>query len=722
MASVKAIYACVMGALSASAHPLPILHRRGIDPSSDAWSETIAGIGPLILLVGEQSTKQLLCTVTGLANAFSLATAPLGLLSIVTSLIRLCGLEKLRAFIGHDLEARTVAAVEMTRVNCGGVYAELVDGYLKRNTNGNPAGVAIEISMLEGNFDTHNQEVVKQVMECDSYQARKRRKGIPDDCAQIHWCTQIVDPNTTADTVDKIVDMLTSIHGIDSTCPKLQRFRTRLRQPYRKASRKPTRDMPFKPETLNIDFSPPHSTISFDDAAMKLTYVLSFDAVSEFSTTASPSNVATAVQGLASMATILAMQFLTLWQENWIPSSGWILTFLGYLGIVLGVIGGSLMIQSSCEHITLNTMSSCSTANWVDGIIASTLAPESMDTSGNPLWSTTTHRPQRFEAVWRKEVTLRTSQIASAMAFFLVVSYVCHYLGLRALPWWVSSGELLICLLSAFVRSVLKDAQAQFKTVEGVKMDRRCFSTGVIRVQDSERIQPSLRRPNSIDVRAYDQHFVSIQTPIDGERIAWYIAREHVKNRAFRLQIHQLTGLFVQVVDDPKSYNNLVVFVSFRGGVLVEEGLAYPDNRMTIAFRCAPLDLGAPTPLLARALMRQPRWMVEHEEMKSRGMPLGNVYIFSINSMMNWWTISEDRNDMADFQKHLNWPMLLVNVAFFMSIFSDLESDPTDVRLKGAFQELDNRLTFSAIEKEVSEGIVGYMQNIVQVGSDKKDN
>lgn len=231
VACVKALYACAMIPLGVSGHPLtlPTLYRRGIDSSADAWSDTVAGVGPLILLVGEQSTKQLLCTLTGVANAFSLATAPLGLLSIVTSLLRLCGMENLRAFIGHDLEARTVAAVEMTRVNCGGVYAELVDGYLTRNTNGHPAGVAIGISMLEGEFSSLNQEVVRQVMECDSYKESKRRKGIPDDCAQVRWCIQIVTHDATAEIVDKVVEILASIHGLDLTDPRIRRFRSRSR-------------------------------------------------------------------------------------------------------------------------------------------------------------------------------------------------------------------------------------------------------------------------------------------------------------------------------------------------------------------------------------------------------------------------------------------------------------------------------------------------------------
>jgi len=71
-----------------------------VDPSTDEWSSTLSGVGPLILLIGERSTKQVLRNIRGLSSAFSLAAAPLGLLSVATSLIRFCGIQYLRAFIG----------------------------------------------------------------------------------------------------------------------------------------------------------------------------------------------------------------------------------------------------------------------------------------------------------------------------------------------------------------------------------------------------------------------------------------------------------------------------------------------------------------------------------------------------------------------------------------------------------------------------------------------
>src|SRR4051812_18554894 len=62
-----------------------------IDANTDAWAEALSGISPLILLIGERKTKQLLRDVRGVPGIMALAVAPLGLLSILTSMVRLCG-------------------------------------------------------------------------------------------------------------------------------------------------------------------------------------------------------------------------------------------------------------------------------------------------------------------------------------------------------------------------------------------------------------------------------------------------------------------------------------------------------------------------------------------------------------------------------------------------------------------------------------------------------
>ena len=65
--------------------------------------------------------------------------------------------------------------------------------------------------------------------------------------------------------------------------------------------------------------------------------------------------------------------------------------------------------------------------------------------------------------------------------------------------------------------------------------------------------------------------------------------------------------------------------------------------------------------------MRQPQWRLQAGVAK--GIPLGNVYVFAMQSVLDWWTLSEDRNDMDGLQRNFQWPLFLVNVAFFLRCF-----------------------------------------------------
>jgi hypothetical protein len=80
----------------------------------------------------------------------------------------------------------------MSRVNCNGVHAELVDGFIVRSTSATPvsnAGV-IGISMLKGNLDEHAVEVISQLRSCQEYEKSKTSLHISETDAKLHWCFQ----------------------------------------------------------------------------------------------------------------------------------------------------------------------------------------------------------------------------------------------------------------------------------------------------------------------------------------------------------------------------------------------------------------------------------------------------------------------------------------------------------------------------------------------------
>lgn len=145
---------------------------------------------------------------------FSLSTAPLGLLSVVTSLIRCGGIQRLRAFIGYELEARAVAALEMTRVNCEGVHAEIVDGYIVRSASANPASQAIAVSLLQGSMKELRDEALLQIRLCEAFENEKLAKDVPDSVAAVQWVLPIVSD----EKLDTFPVVKTLVHAVDGGC------------------------------------------------------------------------------------------------------------------------------------------------------------------------------------------------------------------------------------------------------------------------------------------------------------------------------------------------------------------------------------------------------------------------------------------------------------------------------------------------------------------------
>ncbi|KAH0563337.1 hypothetical protein GP486_002099 [Trichoglossum hirsutum] len=687
------------------------IHRRHvqqislIEPGTDAWAEALSGVGPLILLVGERSIKQLLRNARGFHNAFSLAAAPLGLLSMVTSVIRLCGPQRLRAFIGYELEARVAAAVEMTRVNCGGVHAEMVDGYLVRSTAADPSGQAIAVSKLEGDFDALAAEAEMQIRACASFERKKSLARIPSDIAPFRWCLQMTASAPDRKVAGSMIETLVRAVGIQHVDDATRRFQTTLAGSYGEQGDGGSRGSALagaapngreegltSEESSNSHRTPP---------SPQLTFLCSLEAVSEFATSSPVAGVLATFLGIASFSSVLCLQIIALWQKKWHFSAGWILMFVGYAGIVVSVSAGVVLIRSSCICVELKNRSA-NNAEWVDGVVISVKNTDSMDTAGSS-FMTSPKRAQIFEAVWKKDLTARQSFLATTIVMLLVASFVSHYLGLRSSRWWISVGELFICLISAFARSITKDRQERFTVVPGLKIDKRCTSTGVIRMQKSEKMNPSPRTTRGLDFRSYARLSNDL-SPVSAEQIAWHAATLCVEDGRVLSKVMELTGMLVTVSKQGQEAGDRAVLVSFFGGILVDEGLLFPGARMAVAFSSPIGELAAPTPLLARAIMRQPQWMVENPEMGGGAVPLGNVYIFSVNSMMDWWTVSEDRNDLGDLQRNLQWPFVLVNLAFFIALLTLPETDPELVAAVAAAQKVTGN------EKEVAEDVVAFLK------------
>ena len=699
-----------------------------IDPSSDEWSSTLSGLGPLILLIGERSTKQVLRNVRSLANAFSLAAAPLGLLSVVTSLIRFCGPQRLRAYIGYELEARTVIGVEITRVNCGGVHAHLTDGYVVRSIAANPASRLVAVSILSGKQRGVESEALERIKRCEEFVREKRRLGMPEVVANVEWVIHMTSLEMKEDVVNLVVKTLADAVGFsldltefqnslnivcaaaDEGAGDVETIQSCPTSPWRDISTKSGQQSKIDDsnsiEVSVLEVTPTLATISEKAIDVKpqfwsFTFMNTFDAVSEFTTSTPVSNSIAASIGVASLLSISGVHILALWQNDWIISIGWILVIIGYGAIVLGVAVAAMLIHSSCVCIQLpDTRNPKQSEKWKDGMVVSVKNTDSMDTNGSS-FVTSSSKLQNLEAVWIKPSTRNERVMTTIVTFSLVLAFISHYLGLRAIKWWASVGELCICLLASFARSVSNDRQEIFQTdkSEAIQLDKRCMSTGVLATQSARLVNVDHRR---LDARAYSPRPHG-NLPVRGERVAFQLANLCKNDLAVSALIMRLTGIIMKVSIEDQPDNHRAILMSFNGGLLVSEGLAFPNTQICLAFRSGPSDLGSPTALLARGIMRQPEWRLDHPGF-GRGIPLGNVYIFSIQSMMDWWTLSEDRNDFGDLQKNLQWPLFFINVAFFLELLrteddelmNELEraqgvgrSLPTDSEVKTAIEVME---------------------------------
>jgi hypothetical protein len=663
-----------------------------LDPSTDEWSSTLSSISPLILLIGERTTKQVLRNVRSPSQAFSLASAPLGLLSIVTCLIRFCGIKELRAWIGYELEARNVVGMEVCRVNCGGVSAHLSGGWVVRSTVGEPASRLIGVGILEGKEMDVVKKAAARIWACEEFERERVRRGIPDGVVGVAWVMHLTSKDASKRTLGLVFTALAEAVGIPEHVEQAVEFRRHLESRFSTENpNNPVEDAilelqhrndgamnwnnevkgdPKKSvEVSSVEVTPTTSDLknvekSSLHSPIKFTLMSTFDAVSEFTTSTAMSNTSSIGIGVLSMIGILTIHILELWTEKWIVTIGWILMMVGYVGIVCSVTFAAILIHQSCICMKLDTRSTGETGQWQEGMVVSVKNTDSMDTTGSN-FVTSSSKQQDLEAVWIKPSTRHEKLLASGVAMLLVLAFVSHYLGLRAMKWWASVGELCICLLASFARSFSNDHQRRFKVAEGIKIDKRCMSTGVIRTQTARLITDQTgEKSRTLDARAYSRQIYN-QQPTTGERIAFRTAKLILKDPQLHGHLTKLTGMTVTV--GRAAPHQRAILASFSGGILLVEGVGFPEAILCQAFQSTSSDLASPTGLLARSIMRQPEWRLTHPGF-GKGIPFGNVYIFSIQSMMDWWTLSEDRNDMGDLQRNLVWPMFLVNVAFFVEL------------------------------------------------------
>jgi len=109
-----------------------------IGASSDVWAALVANIAPLLVLVGEKHVKAYFKVMCRTSHHLLYAAGPIGLVTAITTLVRLNGSPLLKRIIGRQFETRAEVLADVTSVTAGDVCLELKNGKLEQTTNPDP--------------------------------------------------------------------------------------------------------------------------------------------------------------------------------------------------------------------------------------------------------------------------------------------------------------------------------------------------------------------------------------------------------------------------------------------------------------------------------------------------------------------------------------------------------------------------------------------------------
>ncbi|KAF8462868.1 hypothetical protein BDZ91DRAFT_826578 [Kalaharituber pfeilii] len=158
-----------------------------IDKSSDVWAALIANIAPLLILVGEKHVKAYFKVMSRCSHYALYAAGPIGLITAITTLIRLNGAKMLKRLIGRQFETRAEVLADVTSVVGGEVCLELKNGNLEQTTNPDPEHLAL--FYVHGKQPGTGNKVLGHSASCEKVLYDFHLDLIRQDLGTYFWCT-----------------------------------------------------------------------------------------------------------------------------------------------------------------------------------------------------------------------------------------------------------------------------------------------------------------------------------------------------------------------------------------------------------------------------------------------------------------------------------------------------------------------------------------------------
>jgi hypothetical protein len=379
------------------------------DASGELWAAVIANVAPLMALVGERNAKDYMRVASSRTQLAIMASAPLGVLSILVSAVRLSGPRFLRRLLGRESDRKSEALVELTPLSvepatssytAEGVEIEptfnrdrvaFVCGHIKHTNNVDEAVRAFKQLMLARNGKVDASRDFEAVLALYGLDLSL------EETAQ--FVTSIVTEHSTKD-----IDRGLVTHGSSASLS----FRT-------------------------TGISPSQTTLSSS------TWYRSFQRVT---------NVLVASCFCCFMICIQILPFYIKRQSNTSTLQTLLMGVVGYMGVatcsfmLLVLLKGEVHVEpQEISDLFSQAIWTISDARHAEHRLITMPAKASLAIA----------RPARFTARQKRN----REKITFILTLALVGSYVIYYLGLRAASWWVGLSHVGFIWLAAAYRATI---------------------------------------------------------------------------------------------------------------------------------------------------------------------------------------------------------------------------------------------------------------------------
>jgi hypothetical protein len=628
-----------------------------LENAQDEWSTLIAGIAPLILLVGERVTKQHLREASTRFDYYILGATPIGLVTSLVSLLRLISLPIVLRLIGRSDELLQDTCKEITPVNTGSVSSILEGGRVQR---GNPetqqgsTGVSTNVvSRLHfWNFRTTVEEMADEAqrIQANLKSMDAAYKNSTDLTIPIHNALLVGSFHTERPPFEVLPD-IKRIYGV-------------------------------------ADHSDNNGKQMAGILSIKVTAVGGEVNFAKGEVRSKLSNISLVITSIILM---LAVHLLALVDNDWQVTLAWICVVAGYIGLLLSV---AIYAEAIKQRIDSMAVQLGPHTPGGDGTFVA-LQNGNLDQEGKTGYSLPISSLGHIDMV--KISTLRQpstfAQLTGTLAgVSFIASFLVHYLGLRSIQWWVSICELAICFIMVGFRTLVSRDPVIFSPSDS-SFDFDLRSIGVITPK-------AQKRATVIDTDIPYQNFScfrlflgirSMDVKTEGDTVAALLAANlNQMNASSRQRIFDIIGIGdCQMMTIPGSSKCVVIHCGGTG-LLTTEGFLRPAKPLVwgTEFTLEQLDKESLVGWVIHGMNRNEELQLLKQFAKFTTQA---VHIPATNSVVDWWLRSEGSNKWEYNVRNLQWSGALA-LALLLSKVSTYETLEVTIR-----RALERLLTTAAV-------------------------